>query len=424
MSKLIVYFQDNVVGELTSDDEERLRFQYDKSWLASKDRFPLSLALALEDKIYGHLETKSFFENLLPEGEIKDLLEAHGKSSIKSEFGFLQEFGGDCAGAFKVMPAKVKISKTITPAKELKLNIIYKYLNEKRSLTEAILNKEGGKFSLAGAQDKFAVIFEKKKIYLPLDGSPTTHIIKPHVRYFKSTHDTPYNEYLCMKLAGAVGLNVPKVDIIEGEHPLFIVERFDRVQVKSVISRIHQQDFCQAQGITSLKKYESDGGPTFKDNYNLIKAHSSAPIPDLNQLLKWLIFNLVIGNNDSHSKNLAFLQTGDGIRIAPFYDLLSTSIYKEIGPNFAFKIGGQNLWFKINRRLFDKFSAELGLKADVLALLALKLLSEIEKKLPKNIQEFNDRFPDVKTAATLEKEIIKRVAFFQKVFKEKTSDLS
>jgi serine/threonine-protein kinase HipA len=174
-----------------------------------------------------------------------------------------------------------------------------------------------------------------------------------------------------MKLAYAVGLNVPKVDIIEGEYPLFIVERFDRIQVKTMISRIHQQDFCQAQGVTSLKKYESDGGPTFVDNYNLVKANSSAPIPDLNQLLKWLIYNLVIGNNDSHSKNLAFLQTGDGIRIAPFYDMLSTSVYKEIGQNFAFKIGGQNLWFKLKRRTFDKLSAELGLKEDVLPKMAL-----------------------------------------------------
>jgi serine/threonine-protein kinase HipA len=416
MSKLIIYYKDKVVGFLEFDKDERLSFQYDKAWLGSKDRFPLSFALPLESKVYGHLETKSFFENLLPEGEIKDLLEAHGKSSIKSEFGFLQEFGGDCAGAFKILPEKVKPSKISKPRKELKLDVIYKYLDEKKSLIDAILNKEGGKFSLAGAQDKFAVIFEKNKIYLPLDGGPTTHIIKPHVRYFNSTHDTPYNEYLCMKLAAAVGLNAPRVDIIEGEYPLFIVERFDRVQTKAGVSRIHQQDFCQAQGITSFKKYESDGGPSFADNYNLVKANSSAPIPDLNQLLKWLIFNLVIGNNDSHSKNLAFLQTGDGIRLAPFYDLLSTSVYKEIGQNFAFKIGGQNLWFKLKKRLFDKLSGELELRDDVIPKLALKLLNDIENQYPKLLEEFNERFPEVKTGKVLEKEILKRVAFFKKIF--------
>jgi serine/threonine-protein kinase HipA len=416
MSQLVVYYQEKVVGSLEFDREERLSFQYDKSWLTFKDRFPLSIALGFSDKIYGHIETKSFFENLLPEGEIKDLLKAHGKSSIRSEFGFLQEFGGDCAGAFKIFPEKVKTSKTTKSKKELKLDVIYKYLNEKKSLTDVILNKEGGKFSLAGAQDKFAVIFEKNKIYLPLDGSPTTHIIKPYVRYFNSTHDTPYNEYLCMNLAGAVGLNVPAVDIIEGEYPLFIVERFDRSQTKTGISRIHQQDFCQAQGITSLKKYESDGGPTFANNYKLVKTHSTSPIPDLNQLLKWLIYNLVIGNNDSHSKNLAFLQTDEGIRLAPFYDLLSTSVYKEIGQNFSFKIGGQNLWSKLKRRLFDKLSSELELRDDVIPKLATKLLLDIEKHYPRLLEDFTERFPDVKTGKVLEKEILKRVAFLKKIF--------
>lgn len=416
MNKLVIYYQDKIVGYLKFDKDERLSFKYYSSWLSLKNRFPLSFAMPLGEKTFGHLETKSFFENLLPEGEIKDLLEAHGKSSIKSEFGFLQEFGGDCAGAFKILPEKAKAPKIVKARKELKLDVIYKYLDEKKSLTDAILNKEGGKFSLAGAQDKFAVIFERNKIYLPLDGSPTTHIIKPHVRYFNSTHDTPYNEYLCMKLAAAVGLNAPGVDIIEGEYPLFIVERFDRVQTKTGVSRIHQQDFCQAQGITSLKKYESDGGPSFADNYNLVKVNSSAPIPDLNQLLKWLIFNLVIGNNDSHSKNLAFLQTEEGIRLAPFYDLLSTSVYKEIGQNFAFKIGGQNLWFKLKKRLFDKLSSELELREDVIPKLATKVLLDVEKHYPGLLEEFTERFPEVKTGKVLEKEILKRVSFFKKIF--------
>ncbi len=416
MNKLVVYFQEKVVGHLEFDKEERLSFKYDSSWLSLEDRFPLSLALPLGEKTFSHLETKSYFENLLPEGEIKDLLEAHGKSSIRSEFGFLQQFGGDCAGAFKILPENVKLSKIARPRKELKLDVIYKYLSEKKSLTDVILNKEGGKFSLAGAQDKFAVIFEKYKIYLPLDGSPTTHIIKPHVRYFNSTHDTPCNEYFCMRLASAVGLMVPKVDIIEGEYPLFTVERFDRIQTKAGISRIHQQDFCQAQGITSLKKYESDGGPTFEDNYKLVKGQSSAPIPDLNQLLKWLVFNLAIGNNDSHSKNLAFLQAEEGIRLAPFYDLLSTSVYKEIGQNFAYKIGGQTLWFKLKKRHFDKLSSELELRDDVIPKLASKLLNDIEKHTPRLVEEFNERFPEVKTGGVLKKEILKRGAFFKKVF--------
>lgn len=417
MSKLIVYYQDKVVGQLTFDQEERLGFQYDDGWITFTDRFPLSLALPLEQKVHGHLETKSFFENLLPEGEIRNLLEAHGKSSIKSEFGFLQEFGGDCAGAFKILPEKVSASKTKTFRKELKLDTIYKYLVEKKSLTDVILNKEGGKFSLAGAQDKFAVFLENNSIYLPLDGSPTTHIIKPHVRYFNSTHDSPYNEYFCMKLAEAVGLIVPKVEIIEGDYPLFIIERFDRIKGSKMVNRIHQQDFCQAQGVTSLKKYESDGGPSFKANYNLVKDNSISPIKDLNQLLKWLIFNLVIGNNDSHSKNLAFIQRDEGLRLAPFYDLLSTSIYKELkDQKFSFSIGGQTEWHKLKSKHFDLLSKELGLKPDFFSKVSSKLLKDLDEAIADQLTAFNERFSEVDTANIIGKEVFKRANYFKKVF--------
>jgi serine/threonine-protein kinase HipA len=100
------------------------------------------------------------------------------------------------------------------------------------------------------------------------------------------------------------------------------------------------------------------------------------------------------------------LQTGDGIRLAPFYDLLSTSVYKEIGQNFAFKIGGQNLWFKLKKRLFEKLSVELELKSDVIPKLSIKLLNDIEKHLPKLVKDFDDRFLDVKTGKVLGKEIL------------------
>ena len=418
MTRLIVYFDEKIVGALSYDKEERLSFQYDNAWLKFEQRFPLSLSLPLSETIHGHLETKSFFENLLPEGEIKETLSAHGKKSIRSDFGLLKEFGGDCAGAFKVLPEKVSLKKSTASKKELTVEKITKYLRENKSLTDVILNKEGGKFSLAGAQDKFAVIFEHNKIYLPMDGSPTTHIIKPHVRYFKATQDSPYNEFFCMKLAALVGLNVPEVDIIEGEYPLYIVERFDRVKKAKKVSRIHQQDFCQAQGVTSLKKYEVDGGPSFKANYHLLKNHSLNPIPDLNQLIKWLFFNLMIGNNDSHSKNLALVQKDEGLRLAPFYDLLSTSIYKELrDQKFSFFIGGQSEWHKLKRKHFDLLSKDLELKEDVILKIGLKLSSEVIKQLPKLIQEFDQRFQGPLTSKALEAEILKRVSFFSAIFK-------
>lgn len=417
MKTLNVFNETELVGLLMEDKEERLSFKYSKSWVENPNSFPLSIALKLTEEAYGHLPTKAFFENLLPEGGVKESLEAHSKTNIKGEFDFLKIYGEDCAGAFIITPEEdVPIKPNQNLKKEIELETLYRYLNQNKSLTDAIVNNEGGHFSLAGAQDKIPVIIEDTKLFIPLGNIPTTDIIKPHVRYFNSTKDSPYNEYFCMKLAKKIGLNVPDVDIIEGEYPLYIVRRFDRIEVDGVIKRIHQQDFCQARGITSNKKYESDGGPTFASNYLLVKDISVAPIPDLNQLLMWLWFNLVIGNNDCHSKNLAFLQTQNGLRLSPFYDLLSTAIYKEISPKFSYGVGKQMLWYKLSNKNLAIQAKEIGISETALKNLANKLFKEIDLNLEESVQEFESRFTGVKEAKIIEKEIKKRMRYFRDKF--------
>lgn len=417
MKTLNVFYETELVGVLTEDNEERLSFKYSKTWLESTHSFPLSIALKLNEESYGHLPTKAFFENLLPEGSVKEILEEHSKSNIKGEFEFLKIYGEDCAGAFVITPHNnVPIKTNQNLKKEIELDTLYGYLSQNRSLTDAIVNNEGGHFSLAGAQDKIPVIIEDTKLFIPLGNIPTTDIVKPYVRYFNSTKDSPFNEYFCMKLARAVGLNVPDVDIIEGEYPLYITRRFDRIEMDGVIKRIHQQDFCQARGITSAKKYESDGGPTFASNYNLVKDVSVAPIPDLNQLLMWFWFNLVIGNNDCHSKNLAFLQASAGLRLSPFYDLLSTTIYKEISPKFSYGVGKQMLWYKMSKKNFAMQVKEMGISEIAFKNPANKLFKELDKHLEQNVDEFETRFTGIKTASVIEKEIKKRMRYFRDKF--------
>lgn len=417
MKTLNVFYETELVGILSEDNEERLSFKYSKDWLENPNSFPLSIALKLTEETYGHLPAKAFFENLLPEGSVKEILEEHSKSNIKGEFDFLKIYGEDCAGAFVITPLdEVPIKPSQNLKKEIELETLYGYLNQNRSLTDAIVNNEGGHFSLAGAQDKIPVIVEDTKLFIPLGNIPTTDIVKPHVRYFNSTKDSPYNEYFCMKLARAVGLNVPDVDIIEGEYPLYITRRFDRIEVDGIIKRIHQQDFCQARGITSAKKYESDGGPTFASNYNLVKDVSVAPIPDLSQLLMWFWFNLVIGNNDCHSKNLAFLQTNAGLRISPFYDLLSTIIYKEISPKFSYGLGKQMLWYKMSKKNLAMQAKEIGISETAFKNPANKLFKELDKHLEQIVEEFNSRFTGIKTASVIEKEIKKRMRYFRDKF--------
>jgi len=415
---LNVFYNSKLVGYLSEDSEERLSFRYCKEWLEDDNSFSLSLPLKLSDQAYHHGLTKSFFENLLPEGEVKNILEKTNKKNISDEFSFLKEYGIDCSGAFVITAFDhISINKKYR-SKEITLDSIYEYLENRQSLTSVMINEQGGRFSLAGAQDKFPVIYKKNKIFLPQNGEPTTHILKPYVRYHKDTKDTPYNEYFCMKLAQTVGLNIPKVTLIEGKYPLYLVERFDRTKVGSKTFRIHQQDFCQAQGITSRKKYEEDGGPTLAQNYELIKKISSLPIKDLSQFLSWIWFNLLIGNNDCHSKNLSFIHTDEGMRLSPFYDLLSTVIYKDLTKKFSYSIGGQWKWHDLKQKNFVLFAQSLSLNVSWLFNCGKEMIKKMDSKLEKEVMIFESKFGEINTAKIIAEEIRKRIKHLQKKIDE------
>lgn len=413
-SHLNLFYENKLVGILSEDEQERLSFRYSKEWLDDEKSFPISIALKLEDKKYGHIETKAFFENLLPEGEVKSAIEKLSHKNVSDEFSFLKEFGIDCAGAFVLSTEENIKKKEKFKSKEIKLEVIYEYLEEHRPLTSTIINEEGGRFSLAGAQDKFPVIYKKKKLFIPLDGEATTYILKPFVRYHKGTEDTPYNEHFCMNLAKSIGLNVPKTILIDGEYPLYLVERFDRKIQKGIIERIHQEDFCQAQGLTSRKKYEDEGGPTLAINYKLIKDNSSLPLKDLSQFLRWFWFNLFIGNNDCHSKNLSFLYKEEGIRLSPFYDLLCTTIYKSLTPKFSYSIGGQYYWYKLNTENFNRLANEIGIVSELLIKEGQSVISKLDLKMEGEVSKFNRKFESVKTAAKVQDEIYKRISYLKK----------
>lgn len=159
--------------------------------------------------------------------------------------------------------------------------------------------EKGVRLSLAGAQDKVAVRIDGDDVSLPLGGAPSTHILKPAIDLFEGM---VFNEALSMQLAAAVGLPVAPVETRTVEDMTFLlVERYDRVhrQVpgkEPVVERVHQEDFCQAQGIVPEMKYQKEGGrPSLKDCFNLLRAVSSAPVIDLARLLDAVIFNYLVG---------------------------------------------------------------------------------------------------------------------------------
>ena len=397
MSRLNVFYEDQIVGTLIRDSELIYSFSYSEEWLENAQAFQLSLAMPLQEEAFGNKVTLSFFENLLPEGEARDALEK--SQELESTYDFLQKFGEDCAGAVILSEDDESPFNPDSNEAEVKIAMkeIFQAIDEKRSVAEVIASHDPGYLSIAGAQDKFTAIYRDEKFYLPRGGRPTTHIVKVPI-YRSGVKESVYNEYYCMKLAGRVGLSVPECFVLDHpDHPLFIIERYDRLECEGV-KRIHQQDFCQAQGFVSENKYEAKGGPSLKDNYQLVKSNVAVAKRKkaLFDFLDWVCFNLLIGNNDSHSKNISFLLEQGKIELAPFYDLICTAIYPKLKKNLSFKIGDRDDASRIGKSQFAKLDEELGLKIGTMGSRAVEMKDKLLAHKDKLADEINDQLPNAK----------------------------
>jgi serine/threonine-protein kinase HipA len=405
VKKLNVFYEEKRVGSLYRDSELVYSFSYSDEWLKDDKAFQLSLAMPLQEKPFGNKITLSFFENLLPEGEPKDALEK--SQNTKGIYDFLKKFGKDCAGAIIVSEAADSPMDRLQKSEDAKVKMseIYSAIDEKRSVAEVIANLNPGYLSIAGAQDKFAAIFREGSFFLPTRGRPTTHIIKVPI-YHSGVKESVYNEYFCMRLAELVGLTVPKCFVVDHlDHPLYVTERYDRTLDREV-RRIHQQDFCQAQGITSDQKYESKGGPSLQDNYQLIQRNVTVAKRSkaMFDFLDWICFNLFIGNNDTHSKNLSFLLVDGKVELAPFYDLICTAVYPKLDRNFAFRIGDRKDAGKIGKKQFEMVDKSLGLKQGTMSLRASEISERLQRYKDSLAIEIGAELPSAK--------IVKRIAEF------------
>ncbi len=170
------------------------------------------------------------------------------------------------------------------------------------------------------------------------------------------------NEFFCMRLAARVGLDVATVEIGDADGSRFLqVERFDRKrQGDGQLERVHQEDFCQALGVPPELKYQQEGGPNLKRCFELVRAVSAAPGPDVLKLFDAVVFNYLIGNGDAHGKNFSFLYDGHHAKLAPLYDLVCTQAYPNLSLEMAMKIGDERNPARVLARNWHKFFKEIG----------------------------------------------------------------
>jgi serine/threonine-protein kinase HipA len=172
---------------------------------------------------------------------------------------------------------------------------------------------------------------------------PSTHILKP------DSADSEYpglatNEYFCMRLAGRCGLPVASVELISAAgRPCLVVERFDRDLSTSPVKRLHQEDLCQALGLTPDFKYQKEGWrlPSYAALGDLLEEHGERPGNDRLAAARAAVFHYLVGNADAHAKNISLLHGPSGVRLAPLYDVVSTAAYPELSPELALSIGDE-----------------------------------------------------------------------------------
>lgn len=402
---LDVYLHGSYIGKLFSEDAT-LKFAYDVNYLQTGNARKLSVSLPLQAKPFEHQITSAFFSGLLPDDEVRRHLARYLGLSAKNTFALLKEIGGECAGAVSVYPEglspKIGDKQTYRVLEDTEAASILSSLDSRPLLA----GSEDIRISGAGAQNKLMVAFVDGKIAIPKGSTASTHIIKPAINRLE---DSVYNEFFCMKLAQAVGLPTPMVEILWLlGRPYYLIQRYDRrLLLNGAVTRLHQEDFCQALHIPPEIKYEDEGGPTLEQCFALLDQRiKTGTMAGSNKLilLRAVIFNYLIGNGDAHGKNFSILYDGEAEMLAPLYDLLSTVIYANAyKAKMAMKVGGKYKFKEVSTRHWMRLGESLHLHPRFVKTQINKMIDIITKAAPVLCNSLNS---NVKTASPVYAKII------------------
>lgn len=358
MSTLDVYFETRRIG-LIDSSAEGPGFTYDAAWLDTPGAFPVSILMPLSP---ARIEPNIFLpwvQNLLPEGGQLRAIGTTLGAAADDVIGILNEIGRDTAGALSIgKPGSTSPAdwRPVTSQKDLER--ILEELPSKPFLA----GEDGVSMSLAGVQSKLGVALDGGgRICIPLNGSPSTHILKPDSTRLSGSVQ---NEALCLTLARRCGLSVPDVTTgTAGARRFFLISRYDRLLLRGRWRRLHQEDFCQALGKPPASKYEANQtgikGPTAADMVALARRKMGAR--EILVLLDHLIFNVLACNTDAHAKNYSLMISGRGFDMTPLYDVMCAEAWDGITRNLAQTIAGKNRGEHLKRRHWEAFAQECGL---------------------------------------------------------------
>lgn len=321
------------VGTWTQTAQGGQEFDYDPSWLQAPDRRPISLSLPLRPsgEPYRDERVLNFFDNLLPDNRlIRERMQRRFRVPSADPFALLAEVGRDCVGAIQLLP-EGDLPEGIHDIRGQALGEadIEKMLDD--TLAAPMGQQDAGelRISIAGAQEKTALLWHADAWRRPLGTTPTTHIFKLPLGMMPQGIDlstSVENEWLCARILAAYGIEVAPCAIRRfGKHKVLVVERFDRRLAADGqwVMRLPQEDFCQATGTSPALKYQSDGGPGIVDIMDILLGSERAADDRMSFLKTQLVFWLLCAI-DGHAKNFSLFLLPEGrYRLTPGYDILS-----------------------------------------------------------------------------------------------------
>ncbi|MCP1758562.1 type II toxin-antitoxin system HipA family toxin [Bradyrhizobium elkanii] len=393
-----------------------------------KSTFPISLSLPLREDRYLGTAVTNVFDNLLPDSEPirKRVAERVGAAGTDA-YSMLSALGHDCVGALQFLPEGIEAGRAgAIDGKHISNDGIAEIIANLATAPLGLGEDDAFRISIAGAQEKTALLRREGKWYTPAGTTATTHILKPQIGRLPNGGDlsnSVENEYFCLKLLARLGIPTAHAEMADfGGRRTLVVQRFDRLWTADKrLLRLPQEDCCQALSIAPTRKYQSEGGPGLKEILELLKG-SDVPGEDLATFMRAAIVFWLIGATDGHAKNFSiFLTPGGRFQLTPLYDVLSAQPSldaRQIQPK-AFKLAmsvGKSRHYTVNEILPRHFLQTADLSKVIsqasVRTLFIDLVSrfeeafdEVTKGLPKSFPK--DLTTSIRAAALHRIELIK-----------------
>ena len=410
---LNAYDADSRVGQLGYESlDEQFSFGYDPAWMDAKDSYSISPHILANGPAAPSSTVRRFVENLLPEGRALDIVSTTYQVSKNNIYGLIRELGQETAGALSFRPDDAVAPRSVTRRREVTQAELAERIMERTEIPFAVWDGRV-RMSIAGYQDKLAVYIENDRLYLVEGELASTHILKPEP-LDERLPTLVANEHYCMTLAAQIGVTAAGVSILRLPTPVLVITRFDRRAERDGVRRLHIIDSCQALNFPVAYKYERNFGAgrdvrdiregvSFPRLFSLAEYTAEKAVTRLS-LVRWALFQYLIGNADAHGKNISFFCRPGGLALAPSYDLVSVVQYPQVAHELAMAFG-------------DEFSIE-AIRPYDFALFARKtntphaLLAREMRRMAKAAGSIATALAERDTYSAQEKPLVRKIAAF------------